>query len=255
MNSVYFSNPDQSHQHSLRTLNALYEYDDFMMSIRTLIDMGCGSGQDLEWWATRTTRDEDSRPLNIKCTGTDLASELTLAHRYRNMQYQPWDFETSPTVFNKKKFDIVWCHDAFQYVINPFTTLSNWYDLMAPGGMMVLILPQNTNVEFNVQLFDQHDYVYHNWTMVSLIHILALSGFDCKGGFFLKEPNDPWLHAVVYKSQIKPLDPRTTRWYDLADKDLLPVTAVDSIQRHGYLRQQDLVLPWLDRSLRTLVNQ
>jgi hypothetical protein len=51
-----------SHKHSLQTLETFYEFDDFMESIGTLADMGCGSGLDLEWWATRTTRDETPRP-------------------------------------------------------------------------------------------------------------------------------------------------------------------------------------------------
>jgi len=53
----------------------------------------------------------------------------------------------------------------------------------------------------------------------------------------------------VYRSTVEPQDPRTTTWYQLADQGLLPDSAVAGIQRHGYLRQQDLVLPWLDRSL------
>ena len=44
-----FRNAEESHQHSLETLNQLYEYDDFMMSIGTLADIGCGDGKDLEW--------------------------------------------------------------------------------------------------------------------------------------------------------------------------------------------------------------
>jgi len=68
---MIFKTPEDSYTHSLRTLSALYEYDDFMMSIKTLADMGCGNGLDLEWWATRTMRDDSQEPLNIKCTGYD----------------------------------------------------------------------------------------------------------------------------------------------------------------------------------------
>ena len=68
---IQFSSPELGHQHSLETLNGLYEYDDFMQSITNVVDMGCGAGYDLEWWATRTTRDESARPLNIKCLGVE----------------------------------------------------------------------------------------------------------------------------------------------------------------------------------------
>jgi hypothetical protein len=67
-----FRNLDEAHAHSLQTLNQLYEYDDFMGSIRTVADIGCGQGKDLEWWATRTTRDDLPEPLNIVCQGIDI---------------------------------------------------------------------------------------------------------------------------------------------------------------------------------------
>ena len=248
-----FSSPDDSHQHSLETLKALYEYDDFMESVGIMADLGCGTGLDLEWWATRTTRDEQQRPLNIRCVGIDRAPELAMAQRYPNIQYQSQDFETN-LLRQKRRFDVLWCHDAFQYVINPFATLALWRDSLAQDGMLILIVPQSTNVEHHTQAFDQRDFCYHNWTLVNLIHVLAVSGFDCAGGFFRKNPQDPWLHAVVYRSEIPPRDPRTTMWYELADLGLLPESACASILRYGYLRQRDLVLPWLDHSLMSYAN-
>ena len=63
-----FKNLDEAHAHSLETLNLLYKYSDFMRSIKTVADLGCGAGKDLAWWATRTTDDEDRpEPLDIKC--------------------------------------------------------------------------------------------------------------------------------------------------------------------------------------------
>jgi hypothetical protein len=243
-----FNSANESHQHSRETLEILYEYDDFMGSINTLIDMGCGAGADLEWWATRTTRDEYPRPLNIKCTGVDVADQLPVAHQYPNIDYAKQDFE-QPHIMHSYTYDVVWCHDSFQYVINPFQTLANWWDLMSRNSMLAIIVPQTTNLEFNKQVFIQRDGCYYNWTIVSLIHILAVSGFDCSSGFFLKKQSDHWLHAVVYKSEHKPMDPKTTSWYELAEKNLLPESAVESVNRRGFLVQQDLLLPWLDKSL------
>lgn len=248
MTKDLFSSPESSHAHSLLTLNALYEYDDFMMSVKKIADLGCGAGLDLEWWATRTTRDDVPKPLNITCYGIDLVESLPIAHKYRNIQFQRQDFE-QPIVTDKKKFDVLWCHDAFQYVINPFDTLSNWWNVLDENGMLALILPQSVNMEFNTQAFDQRDGCYYNWTTVSLIHALAVSGFDCRDGFFRKEPDDPWLHAVVYKSNHAPMDPRKTSWYQLADLNLIPESATASVTKYGLVRQRDLTLPWVDGSL------
>lgn len=243
-----FSNPQESHKHSLQTLQILYEFDDFMESVGTVIDMGCGTGLDLEWWATRTTRDDSPRPLNIKCLGVDLGNGLVLSNKYSNIHFQAQDFE-NPFPPNKNTFDVVWCHDAFQYATNPLATLKSWWEIMSYNGMLILILPQSTNVEFNTLAYDQRDGCYFNWTLVSLIHALAVSGFDCKSGFFLKDPTNPWLHAVVYKGDQKPRDPKSTRWYDLCDAGLIPESMQQSILKYGYARQRDLVLPWLDHSL------
>jgi SAM-dependent methyltransferase len=242
-----FKNDEHSHQHSLQTLEMLYEYDDFMESVTTMADLGCGTGFDLEWWATRETRDETPRPLNIQCTGIDLRENLPMANKYHNMRYQWHNFEEPLSL--KKKFDVLWCHDAFQYVVEPIKTLKNWWSMMNPDGMLAIIVPQTTNLEFNTQAFDQHDGCYQHWTLVNLIHTLAVSGFDCSNGFFQKKANDPWIHAVVYKSQYEPLDPRTTSWLDLSERGLIPESATASFTKYGFVRQRDLVLPWLDRSL------
>jgi hypothetical protein len=54
---------------------------------------------------------------------------------------------------------------------------------------------------------------------------------------------------VVYRSDIGPQDPKTTSWYQLADLGLLPETVAQSVQRHGGVHQDELVLPWLDKNL------
>jgi hypothetical protein len=91
--------------------------------------------------------------------------------------------------------------------------------------------------------------------MVGLIHMLSVSGWNCHSGFFLKRPQDNWLHAVVYKSEVGPQDPRTTTWHDLSALKLLPETAEKSVYAHNVLRQEDLILPWLDQSLTWLGQQ
>lgn len=245
-----FTSAEQSHHHSLETLNCFYEHDDFMLSVASVLDLGCGSGLDLEWWATRTTREAKPQPLNIRCQGFDIIDTPSVVARHRNISYQVQDIEQEIKGI-KKTFDVLWCHDVFQYVIDPFSTLARWYDLAEDDGMLVLIVPQTTNVEKNRQEFEQQNFCYHHWTLVNLIHTLAVSGWNCKLGHFRKQINDPWLHAVVYKSQHRPMDPRKTSWYDLVEKGLLPDSADTGINQHGYLRQKDLNLYWIDKSLQS----
>ena len=248
-----FKNAQESHTHSLKVLNDLYEHDDFMESVGRVTDLGCGyEALDLQWWATRTTRDEDQTPLNIKCTGIDLLDNISREAK-ENITYVKDDLETLQQI--KHGQDILWCHDVFQYMINPLQCLTNWRRLCAKDGMLVLVVPQTTNMEFSRQAFDQPSGCYYNHTMVSLLHMLSVSGWDCSSGFFLKNPNDPWLHAIVYNSAQPPSDPRTSSWYSLAEKGLLPASARESIDKYGYLRQHDLVLPWIDKSLSWMGHQ
>ena len=244
-----FRNAEESHAHSLQTLDMLYEHDDFMSSIDTVLDIGCASGLDLEWWATRTTRDESQQPLNINCTGVDLHNTLSLTNRYSNIRYQEANFETSIVPSKKNKFDVLWCHDAFQYAINPIGTLSHWWNIANDNAMLIIVVPQTTVMAQRSQAFYQPSGCYYHHTMVSLMHMLSVSGWDCASGFFLKRPNEAWIHAAVYKSSHAPMDPRQTSWYSLIEKKLLPESAETSIMKHGYLRQQDLLVPWLDKSL------
>ena len=137
-----FRNAEESHAHSLKTLNTLYEYDDFMASIGTMVDLGCGSGLDLEWWATRTTREDTPQPLNIDCIGVDQAPQLTVAKQYSNITYQSVDFETTIIPKKKKLFDVLWCHDAFQYALNPIETLSRWWHIASDDAMLAIVVPQ-----------------------------------------------------------------------------------------------------------------
>jgi SAM-dependent methyltransferase len=246
-----FEHSTSSHEHSLETLNQLYEYDDFMYSIRTLVDLGCGRGNDLEWWATRNTRDETPRPLDIKCTGVDLQETFPLTKQYSNVTYQQCDFET-PIESPKEGFDILWCHDSFQYAISPIQTLTNWWNMASPGGMLYICVP-NTQRIYRRQL----DYAlpggnYYHYTLVNLMYMLATTGWDCRSGFFKQAPGDEWIHACVYKSDIAPMDPKTTTWYKLSELKLLPQSTDASINAHGYLRQEDLIIQWLDRSLMSM---
>jgi len=243
-----FRNEDEAHQHSLQILNHLAQYEDFMMSIKTLADIGCGTGRDLEWWATRTTSGDRPSPLNIQCQGIDIVESLPMAHQYTNITYQKVDFESS-IYPPPDKFDVLWCHNSFQYALNPIQTLINWRDITSPGAMLALAIPQTTNIHHKDLDFSQQDGCYYHYTLVNLIHMLAVAGWDCKSGFFKRDPIDNWLYVVVYKSETAPFDPKTVRWYDLVDAKLLPDSADKSVLARGYLHQQDLVLPWLDKSL------
>ena len=238
-----FKSDSDSHQHSLETLNLIANYDDFMDSITTICDMGCGVGLDLAWWATKTYLDENGaeRPHNYKCLGIDLDLSRA-AVSTDNMRIMQADFEE----YNQNiRADVIWSHDSFRYATNPLGTLKNWNLQMNDNGMLVLIVPQNINITYNKPVVRSLPGNYFHYTITNLLYMLAVNGFDCHDGHFVKHPNDPWIHCVVYKSEHEPMNPRTTSWYDLCEKKLLPESAMNSVKTFGLLKQEDIQTHWL----------
>lgn len=232
-----------SHEHSMRVLDLISMYDGFMDSLTVIADMGAGSGLDINWWATAETRDDPPVPYNYVCYAIDKdVSKLT--DLPKNVHVIQGNFEDRLV---PRSIDVLWCHDAFQYALNPLATLKNWNAQMSTNGMLCLVVPQTSNYQYNRYMNRVYDGCYFNYNVCNLLYMLAVNGFDCKDSYMYKAPNDPWIHLAVYKTEVEPMDPATTRWYDLAEKGLLHDSLVASIEKYGHLRQEDIVLPWLDR--------
>lgn len=241
-----FKNAEASHEHSLQTLELLYQYDDFMDSIRTVADIGCGSGLDTEWWATRETRDDPPEPHNYSCYAIDINPSLVedRVRELNNVRVIEKHFEDFMMPY---PIDMIWCHDAFQYAMNPLATLRCWNKLMSVNGMMVLTVPQMQSYQYNRVVTRSISGCYYHYNACNLIYMLAVNGFDCRDSYVLKEANDPWLSIAVYKSDVEPMDPATTSWFDLATSGLLNDSVLESLNRYGHVRQEELLFKWFDK--------
>ncbi len=234
-----------STRHSVGILNQLYEYDSFLDSLKTIADMGCGTGEDVEWWATLTTRDDPPVPHNYTCYAVDQdPSKLARVPDLPNIKKMQRDFNQ---LCLPVKVDLMFSHDSFQYSPNPLATLKQWNEMMNVNAMLVLAVPQHSGVEYNRYYSRTHSGCYYHYTPTNLIYMLAVNGFDCRDAYLLKKFNDPWIHIAVYKTDREPMDPATTSWLDLVDKNILHPSIEASIVQYGYLRQEDIVMPWLDR--------
>lgn len=232
-------------RHSLKILNQLREYDSFLDSLRTIADMGCGSGEDITWWATLQSRDDPPEPYNYNCFAVDRdASKLAQIPNLPNINKCQRDFNQHCVPVS---IDLMFSHDSLQYSINPIETLNQWNQMMTVNGMLVLAIPQHSGVEYSKYYSRTHNGCFYHFTPTNLIYMLAVNGFDCRDAYLLKEFNDTWIQIAVYKSDVAPMDPATTTWFDLIDKNLLHPSIVNSITQFGHLRQEDIVMPWLDR--------
>lgn len=243
---VPFRNAQESHNHSKEILDVLYGYDSFLDSLEIIADFGCGSGLDAKWWATLKTRDDPPEPRNytVYAVDKDLTKVDSLCASLSNVFTFEADIEN---VTLPRTVDFIWCHDAFQYVVNPIQTLAKWNSYMNVNGMLLISIPQATHYSYNRLQAHSYNYCYYNHNIVSLMYMLAVNGFDCRDAYFLKKENDTWLHAAVYKSDIAPMDPTKTSWYNLADLNLLNDSVLDCINKFGYVKQDEILVNWLDK--------
>jgi hypothetical protein len=208
--------------------------------------MGCGAGEDAHWWATLENYNDPPEPYNFNVFAVDkdpgkLAQVPTLKNI--NKICDPYDKENLFPV----NIDLIWAHDSLNYSTDPLKTLRMWNSYMTTNGMLLISIPQYNGVEYNRYYSRTYNGCYFNYTPTSLIYMLAVNGFDCRDAYLLKKFGDPWIQMAVYKSDVSVMDPETTNWYDLVDKNLLHPSIVTSINTHGYLKQEEIVMPWLDK--------
>jgi SAM-dependent methyltransferase len=226
-------------------LDQLYEYDSFLDSLRTIADMGCGTGEDITWWANLTTRDDPPVPHNYQCYAVDRD-----AAKLKRIPDQPNIFKINRDFTQQclpVKIDLMWAYDSLQYSTDPLETLKVWNQMMNQDGMLVLAVPQHSGVQDGRYFSKAYSGVFYHYTPTNLIYMLAVNGFDCRDAYLLKQFNDPWIFMAVYKSSHTPMDPAVTSWAELIDKKLLHPTVEKSIISNGHLRQEEICMPWLDK--------
>ena len=233
-------------RHATHILETIQQYDTFLESIRTVADMGCGAGEDAYWWATLENYNDPPEPYNFNVFAIDKdPGKISQVPVLKNINKicDSYDKENLFPV----SVDLMWAHDSLQYSTNPLKTLRMWNSYMTVNGMLLISIPQSNGVEYNRYYSRTHSGCYFNYTPTSLIYMLAVNGFDCRDAYLLKKFNDPWIQMAVYKTDVSVMDPDTTNWYDLADKNLLHPSMVSSINTHGFLPQEEILMPWLDK--------
>mgnify|MGYP003344119246 CR=1 FL=1 len=210
-----FSNPYLSHEHSMEILGLLYGYDSFLDSLKVICDMGAGTGLDAEWWATLETRDDPPEPRNYRVYAVDksFAAVDPEVKATPGIRWIESNFEEPSIV--PELIDLLWCHNSFQYAINPIGTLANWNRMMNTNGMLVLNIPMHTAYSYDRLQTRSFSNCYYTYNICNLMYMLAVNGFDCRDCYIYMAPNYGWVHFCVYKNYT-PLDPATTTWFDFS---------------------------------------
>lgn len=235
-------------RHSLSILKLLTNYEDFLGSLTHVVDMGCGSGTDVEWWATLKNNNDPPEPYNFNCFAVDTdGAKLAQVPNRKNIHKIQNSFDADFLL--PVPVDFIWAHDCLQYSVDPMHTLKMWNSYLNVNGMLVVTVPQHTGIEYHKQYSRSYNGCIYHYTPLMLIYMLALNGFDCRDAYLLKQFQDPWIHFATYKTDIAPMDPQTTTWFDLADRGLLHHSIVSSLNTNGFVKQEEIVMPWLNKEL------
>jgi len=249
---VPFKNPLESHEHSRDVLDMLYQYDSFMDSIKVVADMGCGAGLDVNWWATLYTRDDPPEPHNYIVYAVDRDTSRIESEVLENKNVIPIEGNFEQRLI-PRQVDLVWSHDSFQYAVNPLGTLRTWSETMNVNGMLVLNVPIAQTYAYDRLQTRSFSGCYYNHNICTLMYMLAVNGFDCRDCYIYMAANYGWIHMAVYKS-MEPLDPAHTSWFDLADLNLVNDSVMNSLNKYGHVRQEELIFTWLDKDWRFAKN-
>jgi SAM-dependent methyltransferase len=235
-------------RHSLRILDLIQQYDIFLESIHHVADMGCGAGEDTTWWATLMNNEDPPQPYNFACHAVDTdSSKLAQLPNLKNIHKVNNSFDAD--YLFPVPVDFIWAHDSLQYSTDPLYTLRKWNGYLNVNGMLALSVPQHTGIEYGRQYSRGYNGCIFHYNPIMLIYMLAVNGFDCRDAYLLKQFQDPWINMAVYKTDVEPMNPKTTTWFDLIDKNLLHPSIVNSINANGFLKQEEIVMPWLDKEL------
>lgn len=237
--------PNDSYAHSLKTLEILNQFDDFKRSIKTMADLGCGSGRDLQYWANMQDYDEDGLPtrdLDIKCIGFDLDCER-IKPRRDNIKYKNFDLNSTDLMWSVP-FDVVWCHNLMQHLYSPVEFLGRVNRSMSMSGMFYLCVPSTVSVLYHTFQNYTPSMHYNTFTVTQIIYLLALNGFDVKDCYISKHKYDDFIEVIAYK-QSDPL-PYTTTWYEMVDRELLSDNMKEIVLKNGILSDQGIVARWID---------
>lgn len=232
---------------SLSVLNLLGQHHEFMETIKNIAVMEDPDGDDAVWWSDYRS-DDDQKNSRYKIKSFCKKNQMRGANKRPNINLI--ECNMSNTGEKSNSFEIIWANNCFQKSVDPFATLRHWWDILKEDGMLCLSVPQSNYIDdlyrWKIQGYSGE---YFSWNMVNLIQILATCGFDCRDGHFKQKKHDPYIWAAVYKSSTKPMDPETTTWYHLNEAKLTPASIDECINRFGYVKQEFLLVEWLDHSI------
>jgi len=176
-----------------------------LAGVRRVLDAGCGVGYQSKWFV-------DNGIPEVKSLDYE---QRTI---FEDLDFVEADIINAP--FDDGYFDAVWSHHVIEHVSNPVLYLIKLRRLLNPTGQLWITVPQIDSVISSGHI--------NSYTMSMLIYHLAIAGFNCKSGKFIKQRSH--LRAMVSPSALySPMsfEDADLTLVGLSEKDLFP----DEIKR------------------------
>lgn len=233
---------------TLEVIDLLFTHHEFMQSLRKVAVFCNNNGKEAAALADYHWDNESKKAVGDLEVHVFTNNPIPNANKRKNIKIHNGSFRD--TGFSANSFDFVLAVDVLRYQHDPFAAFKHWNSILKTDGMLCLNFPQTSYIDdlsrWQVTSYSQS---YYSWNLLNLIHSLAVSGFDCRDGHFKQTRHNPWVWAAVYKNNTKPLDPETTNWYELKEKNLTPASLDQCIEKHGYTSNRYLKVEWLDHSV------
>jgi SAM-dependent methyltransferase len=125
---IYPEVPAEPHLRITRGVIETLHRDGLIRAGQRVLDVGCGQGLALE----------EFRRLGLSAVGVTLGpdSEVCRAKGFEVLQMDQNFLE-----FDDEEFDFLWCRHVLEHSIAPFFTLSEYYRLTRPGGLVYVEVP------------------------------------------------------------------------------------------------------------------
>lgn len=208
-------------------------------------DFGCGDGSITDWWCNQAPfNDKEPYASYTKVSGIDLVDRNT-----DKFNFTCGDIQNMP--YKDDEFNIGWCHYTLQQLKDPVQGLVEIRRVMTPWSLLFLTVPQTYDAEFGRLKTKFNRYDRNFYTLPTLITHLAMAGWNCKKGYFLKMENNRSIYAIV-----KPMqdwkgidDPYSLGPTDLMERDSLPESTHEMIKNNSYFDETSLTLTWINGSV------
>ncbi len=126
--NVYAETPTDLHTEITHQMIDRLLRDDYITPKMRVLDIGCGQGVALERF----------KQLGFTATGITLGLDAEIC---RAKGFDVRDMDQNFMSFGDATFDFLWCRHVLEHSVAPYFTLSEYYRVAAPGGIVYVEVP------------------------------------------------------------------------------------------------------------------